>query len=466
LKASHNLDSHDLDSPRQPVELEAREPGSDGGASFRQWFLVVVLASLVLRAIVLWRIAGAPLASDSTDYREMALLLLGRQPFAPYWPPGLSLYLAPFLAAGFGDVVLRASMLLWWVLFCLGFARLTKDFSVKRGAALLLLAVFSVTPALIHFSIEPMTQMPSAALLLLAVSAAVRCSRGSGWGEALMLGASLGALALVRPSALPLMIVLPALVFLRRRRLREPLAAVALGAVLIFAWVIKVHQLSGQWTINNSNGANLYYGNDPWTPLYRTWYFGSHAKLGSEEILQFPEYESIVRQVMTLPETKRGPEFQHRAVAYVLHRPDMFLLRTLNRVRCFWGFDIFTAANLRGSGGEGRRWFLPVFVMDAACYLAVAGYSFFWIAAAPGAFWRRWETWALTGTIVLYVLPYWVTMSHPTYHFPVVAPLALLGVMAQQMVRSSGVEPRWRGWTALVVLALIQVEWMFFLTKS
>jgi len=168
LKASHNLDSHDLDSSRQSVESEAREPGSDGGASFRQWFIVVVLASLVLRAIVLWRIAGAPLASDSTDYREMALLLLGRQPFVPYWPPGLSLYLAPFLAAGFGDVVLRASMLLWWVLFCLGFDRLTKDLSVKRGAAVLLLAVFSVTPALIHFSIEPMTQMPSAALLLLA----------------------------------------------------------------------------------------------------------------------------------------------------------------------------------------------------------------------------------------------------------------------------------------------------------
>ena len=56
-------------------------------------------------------------------------------------------------------------------------------------------------------------------------------------------------------------------------------------------------------------------------------------------------------------------------------------------------------------------------------------------------------------------------MSHPTYHFPVIAPLALLGVMARTRVRSTGTGVRWRGWAALVVLALIQVEWMFYLIE-
>jgi hypothetical protein len=235
---------------------------------------------------------------------------------------------------------------------------------------------------------------------------------------------------------------------------------------MIFAWMVKVHQLSGQWTINNSNGANLYYGNDPWTPLYRTWYFGSHAKLGTEEIHQFPEYEEIVRRVAALPETDRGAEFKRLAVEYVLHRPDLFLLRTVNRVRCFWGFDIFTAANLRDAGGAGRRWFPVAFALDAACYLAVVGYAFFWIAVAPGRFWTLWETWLLATTIVLYALPYWVTMSHPTYHFPVIAPLALLGVLAQQLVSASGAGGRCRGWMALALLGAIQVEWVFYLTKS
>ena len=90
-------------------------------------------------------------------------------------------------------------MLGWWLLFCFGFARLSDDLRVKREAWLLLLAIFSVTPALIHFSVEPMTQMPAAALLLWALSAAVRCSERGGWGELFLLGATLGSVSLVRP---------------------------------------------------------------------------------------------------------------------------------------------------------------------------------------------------------------------------------------------------------------------------
>lgn len=444
---------------------DLHERGSSGGTSQRL-LTIIILLSLAIRVLVLWLIAGAPLASDSRDYREMALLLLNGQYFVPYWPPGLSLYLAPFLASGGGDVMLRASMLAWWLLFCWGFVRLAGDFGVKRKTYLVLLAVFSITPALVHFSIEPMTQMPSAALLLLAVSAAVRCSKGAGWGEALLLGGTLGWLSLVRPSALPLLIFLPALVFLRGRRLFQPLVALMLGGVMIFAWMVRVHQLCGQWAINNSNGANLYYGNNPWTPLYRTWYFGSHAKVGTDEILEFPEFKEISERVMLLPRVERSAEYKRLAVEYIRHRPDLFLLRTVNRVRCFWGFDIFTAANLRGAGGAAARWFLPVFGLDALCYLVIVGFAFFWIAAAPGEFWRQWETWLLAGTVLLYALPYWVSMSHPTYHFPVIAPLALLGVLARRLAHAAGIEVRWRGWASVAVLALIQLEWMFYLTKS
>ena len=223
---------------------------------------------------------------------------------------------------------------------------------------------------------------------------------------------------------------------------------------------------SGQWKINNSNGVNLYYGNNPWTPLYRTWYFGSHAKSESEEIHRFPDYEKVVRTILDLPRTERGEAFQKQAVDHILHRPDLFLLRSVNRMRCFWGFDIFTAAHLREARPSVRRWFPVVLALDAACYLAVAGFAFFWIAAAPAAFWRRWETWLFAGAILFYALPYWVSMSHPTYHFPVMAPLALLGVLAYQVVRSSGAGNRARGWAALAVLMSIQLEWVFFLTQA
>ncbi len=260
---------------------------------WQQIFAAIVALSLIVRLLALWFAARALLASDSEDYREMAVQLTSGIRFVPYWPPGLSLYLSPLVAGGFSNVVLRASMLVWWLLFCWGFARLARDLKIRDNVWLITLAIFSVTPALVHFSIEPMTQMPAAALLLWALSATVRCSKEAGWGETLLLGGVLGLFTLVRPSALPLLLVLPAMVRLRRRNLARPAIAVGLGLVIIFTWVVKVHQLSDRWMINNSNGANAYYGNNPWTPYYRTWYFGSHAKLGTEEIHQFPEFEAI-----------------------------------------------------------------------------------------------------------------------------------------------------------------------------
>jgi hypothetical protein len=424
--------------------------------------LAVIVVSLVLRLIVLWITAEAPLASDSSDYRAMAVRLLSGEKFVPYWPPGLSLYLAPFVAAGFSDLVLRASMLGWWLVFCVAFVSLARDLGVRKNVIVALLAVFSITPALIHFSIEPMTQMPAAALLLLALGATVRCSVRGGTGQALWLGLLLGALSLVRPSVLPMLLALPAMVFLRQRRVFQPILAVAIGAVLLVVWMARVHQLDGQWALNNSNGVNLYYGNNPWTPLYRTWYFGSHAKIGSDEILEFPEFKEITERIALLPELERGAEYKRLAIEAMKEEPGLFLLRTANRVRCFWGFDTFTAANVRGAGAAGRRWFPVVFGLDAICYLAVVGWAFFWVTAARGVFWPQWETWLLAGTVLLYALPYWVTMSHPTYHFPVIAPLALLGARAA----ASGGGARWRGWAAVAVLGLIQVEWLFYLTKS
>jgi hypothetical protein len=305
-----------------------------------------------------------------------------------------------------------------------------------------------------------MTQMPAAALLLWALSAAVRCGTWAGWKEALLMGASLGLFSLVRPSAIPLLVALPLMVFLRRRRVVPPALAVALGAVMIIVWMAKVHQLSGQWTINNSNGANAYYGNNPWTPYYRTWYFGSHAKPGTEEIHKFPEFEQVTQRIMALPEVDRSAEYKGLAIDHITHRPDLFLLRTANRVRCFWGFDIFTAANLRKAL---PRWFAAVFVLDALCYLAIAGFAVFWIASAPSAFWRGWNTWLLASAILLYALPYWITMSHPTYHFPVMAPLALMGAMAREFTRHYRSSTPWRGWQGLALLAAVQAEWLYYI---
>jgi hypothetical protein len=138
----------------------------------------------------------------------------------------------------------------------------------------------------------------------------------------------------------------------------------------------------------------------------------------------------------------------------------MFLYRTANRIRCFFGFDTFTSAALSGTTWMGVRIFPVVLLCEMLIYLLIAGSAIFWIAQAPRSFWHDPANWILLGTIVLYSAPYWISMSHPTYHFPILLPLAALGVIAwkssvQETARST------RGWIALAALGLVQAEWVW-----
>ena len=445
------------------------------GKAAERAFLWVFGLALVLRLAALAVMGNGPfLVSDESDYVDAARVMLSGVHFIPYWSPGLPMYLMPLVAAGASNLVLRASMLLFWLILCWAIVRLCRSAGVANFAWMILL-VFAIMPDSIQLSIEVQTEQVVAALLLLAVSAAMRCAQGAGLGEYALLGCSAGAMALVRPSAVPVVFLLPlgALLIARGkawpRRLAGPVLAMALGGALIFGWVMRAHQLCGAWIINTSNAVNLYYGNNPWTPMYRTWYFGSHAKLDDPAILDFPEYREIIQQAYSLPGGLTGLEankyFQKLAVAEIVHHPARFVERDLNRVRCYFGFDDFTAANMHAFGGTAAQLFPVALVLEALAYLAIAAPAFFFLAVVPAGFWRRGEVWLLLGTFLVYAGPYWLSKSHPTYHFPVLALMAVLGAMAWTDTQGRRVT-KWHGWAALAVLAAIQVEWVIQMANS
>ncbi len=406
----------------------------------------------------MWVAGAVPFVADSHEYISSANLILSGHPFIPYVPPGLPLYLALFIAAGASSMVLRASMLFFWALTCWGLLRISRTLEMERIAWLVLL-LFAVMPASIQMSIEPQTQQAAAALLLFALSAAIRCVRGAGICEYLLLGSSLGWLALVRPSSLPLLVIIPAVCFLASRKWQNAMLSVLLGCALVGGWMAWAHRLTGAWMINSANNVNLYYGNNPWTPVYRTWYFGSHAKRETSEIANYPEYARVLEHIFSLPKIEQSNEFKRMAVQHIMNRPGLFLFRTFNRITCYFGFDTFTSANLRNDGPLAQRLVPVSLALEALTYLCVAVPAFFWIAAAPMQFWQQWESRLLAGAVFLYSLPYWLVMSHPTYHYPVMLPLAVLAVLAWRASQSQPVR-RTRGWVALVALGLIQIEWV------
>ena len=386
----------------------------------------------------------------------MAVRLLRGDHFVPYWPPGLPLFLVPFLAALHGatsGIALRAAMLLWWALGCWGLWRLACDLNVENRAWMLLL-VFGLSPAALQLSIEPLTQLPVAALLILSLSAALRLARTGRWTEALLLGLAAGYMGLVRPSGLLIAALLPLAPAWRRRSALT--AALPLGVVasVAAAWLWRSFVICGHFVFNSSNSENVWDGNNPWTPLYRTWYFGSHAKQGSAELSRLPGAQAVIMRGEALPSLVQPLYFRHLAMQYVLHHPLLFLLRTFNRVCCFFSFDTFTSLAVRP---YHPRLFLLLLLVEAIAFVAVLLPSAWWIAGTGRAFWRRKDVLLVLGSALLYALPYWASMSHPTYHFPVVVPIGLCGLAAYGPAGSSH---RARQFIAAAVVILLQVEWV------
>jgi 4-amino-4-deoxy-L-arabinose transferase-like glycosyltransferase len=443
----------------------------------RRAVLAVAGFGLAVRAFVLARLSGTPLASDALSYHTMALQLERGESFPPYWPPGLPLYLAPvYRLLGATELAGRASMLLFFLLFAAGIYLLVKKFSSIRSANVAVL-VFSLYPTYVHHSVETLTQLPIAAYLVWAAYVTVSLSEGRHRpGRAAVLGAVLGVilglLILTRASCAVLAVAVPLYVLARTRAVRSAVVPVVVAAAIVFTWVAKVHDMTGRWVfVNEANSMNLFFGNNPYTPLYRTWWFGSH---GEGEPGVPAEYTALLMSVKGSPPEVRDRLYLRTALAHVAHRPDLFLIRTANRIRCYFAFDTYTGSYLINRYSAGKAAGLAILLLDALFYCAIMVAA---IAALFGVSSRSpWAGW--TGLLLLtagcYALPYWLSFAHPTYHFPVVA---IFGVLAARLAGSaaepapakqrspwtSSAKRKWGFALAIAVFAYIQLEWVWMM---
>jgi hypothetical protein len=251
----------------------------------------------------------------------------------------------------------------------------------------------------------------------------------------------------------------PVIVSVRRRRLAAGGLAVVLAVAIVGAWVAHVHAITGRVVlVSDATARNLYYGNNPWTPLYRTWWFGSH---------KFPERgvpPAFARELQTinrLPPDERDATFVARVREHVRARPDLFLRRTLARARVFLVFDTSTGSFLHGSAEAGAAATLAALAGDAAHFVVIVMLAVALLLARG----RDEDGWlaahrdlvVLAPAIgLLYALPYWLSFSHPTYHVPVVA---VLGVLAALRLTRGVAPARWPLVAFGVLLLLVQLEW-------
>lgn len=447
--------------------MSAVPPRAEGALSRRSALWIILAAGLLLRIALLLLAASSPLRNDQKNYHDVALLLLRGVSFSPDWPPGLPYWLAAVHALlGSGEAVSRVAMLLLHVPFSLLLFHLASR-GAGRKAANIAVLLFALWPAYVFHSIEPLTQLP-VTVCLLAMTAAMlwQIERGAWWKLALF-GLAAAAAVLVRPSSGIVVLCCTAYLGWKTKRVDAALLPLLIVALIAFAWLRKATEMSGHTpAINYNNSRNFFYGNNPYTPLYRTWWFGSHAA-GDEGVPA--AYTALIDSIDARPAHERDSIFTARANEHILARPELFVLRSLNRARCFFAYDTFTGSFL-------YKWYpLPLLAgvaaiwLDAMLYFLLVVFALLYaVGATRGA--RRSVPVVIAAVPLLYALPYFTSFSHPTYHFPVLPFIAVFAVAA--MTREGWRVGKLRAavaalpmrrkaffWLLLLAFLAVQIEW-------
>jgi hypothetical protein len=439
---------------------------------------VILLAALVVRLAVLFLVADAPLVSDAAGYFGEAGSLAGGVDYTPKWPPGLPLYLSVFRHLSTGEFIARASMLLWFLALALVGYGLVLDAareekwteagkrSAQFGANLFLVA-FAVFPCYILNSVDTLTQLPAAVGVMASAWLTLRLVRGAGTGTAVLLGCVLGFTALIRPTALLLIPAVPVYLAVRLKKPLPPLAVLLPAAGVVGLWLLVAWNMTGYFVfVNEANTWNLFLGNNPYTPLYRTWWLGSHA--GGES--GWPAgFSRLVGEINKLPAHLRSGRYAELAWGEIIGRPDLFTVRCLSRVQTYLALDSYTGSYLVKIFGLPLWVGLLAIAADGALYVGLVGAAILALFAGKKALPDKDALTVLLGISLLYALPYFVSFSHPTFHIPTTPLLAVIAaVFAGRLRRGDGVWEKLKSskkrrvwlWVVAALFAAVQIEWL------
>lgn len=431
-----------------------------------RWWAAVMTTAISLRALVAIVLLGRmPLVSDARDYFELASqLAAGGSREAYYWPPGESMALAGAFAL-FGKSLLVARLL------TLAMSTATVAFGVvlaRELAGVRAARVAGWIGALYVPSVLLCGQTYAQHLAALCLTAlayfGLRAARERRLGFYALAGAALGLGCLTRPSMMsvaPIVAIGWGLVARRKRLSLGPLAmgaAIAAAIALVLVVPVEMHDAhaGAGWTLSTNNERNLFLGNNPYTPDYKT----SH--LGQRPLDELPpDARAYLTSFYDRPDARQA--MQHEAIVFMLRHPLRTAWRTLNRGTSFWGFDYLASREIQRWLDAGPRGTLPLLAAEAGSYLAVAALAivgFFALARASHPSWRVW----LVALALAYEAPYALAFSGGTYHFPVgplLVPFAALAA-SRPRVTWNRLRPSRPAIIALVVFALIQAEYAYY----
>jgi 4-amino-4-deoxy-L-arabinose transferase-like glycosyltransferase len=448
----------------------------------RDFWIALIGVALLFRVVVTMGLLGSmPLFSDGAAYATQGADIVEgiRQDRPYYFPAGTSYLLAGFYWVFGTDLwVTHMAMIVVSVAAVVTTTLLALRLLRSVQPALLAGWALALYPGMWMAASQPFSFDVTLLCVNLTVLFALRAwETGKVWDYAIA-GIAYGFGAVTRPSTLSIGLALgiAALVVLRRRR-RERVALgfprIAIGTAVLAILAAGVmapavaHNVSQDQglTLSVNNEMNTWFGNNPYTPNYRTNYIGQRPL--SDYSPEAQRY--IVRfQYDHVRVTKEQREkVREETIRYVLDHPAVTVLRTVNRARAFWGFD-YTISNLfRTDWGKGWSAEIAGLVFEAGGYVVLALLAFIGVIFARELL-RPGTLWLLVGLIAAFALPYLLVYSGGRWHYPVLGFLAIFAGMGISWLIDT--PDRWRVllrsrafWICTAIFVAIQIEYGYYL---
>jgi 4-amino-4-deoxy-L-arabinose transferase-like glycosyltransferase len=470
---------------RQPVKPSWRERVLSvalPSTPTRDFWIALIAVALILRVIVTMGILGSmPLFSDGDAYADQgADLVNGINQDRPYYfPAGTSYLLAGFYwIFGVHLWVTHLAMIIVSVGSVVTTALLALRLLRAVQPALLAGWVLALYPGMWMAASQPFSFDVTLLCVNLTVLFALRGWDSGRLRDYAVAGLAYGFGAVTRPSTLSIGLALgvAALIVMRQRRqagvptgfprLAAGTALVAVLALAVMYPALARNESQDQGlTLSVNNEMNTWFGNNPYTPNYRTNYIGQRPLSDfSPEARRY-----IVRFVYDhVDVTKEQREkVRDETVRYVLDHPANTLLRTVNRVRAFWGFD-YTISNLfRTDWNKGWSAEIVGLVFEAGGWVILALLTFVGLIFARDLL-RPGSLWLLVGLITTFAIPYILVYSGGRWHYPILGFLAIFaGMGASWLIETPN---RWRTllhsrafWICTAIFVAIQIEYGYYL---
>lgn len=423
-------------APRASQDAHSVLPGR------RLWLWLIGVAAAA-RALFAFGVLGSmPLVSDADAYGQQAAAMVhGTAAGAYYWPPGTSYLLAGGYAIfGVHEWVAHLLMVLLGVVSVVTTTLIAARVLRDRRAVIFTGFIVALAPEMAIMAAQPYSLELTLVGVNLTILGALYAHDTGRMRWYALAGVGLGIGALARMSTLSLLLPLAVaaiVIVLRRRReggQRGELGRLVAGAALLLLCTAALlypaarhnHAAGAGWTVAVNGEINTWLGNNPYTPDYKTWWLAQH------ETADFPPATQayLKRFQIAIPPTRaQRTQVRDEARRYMLGHPGVTALRTVNRVRAFWGFPYTVANTVKAFWGKSKLSFALV-ALGAAGYVLFALLAIAGLVFARANFRRRRMTFVL-GAVLAFQVPYAIVFAAGHWHYPVlglVAPLAGAGL--------------------------------------